>query len=137
MDTTPTKIVIVEDDPLLMRAYHDALVAKGYAVGIFFNADDAYNAIVEMPQKPAVILSDVMMPKMNGLQFLEKIRQSPELKSIPFIVMTSLTQKEHAEKAVSLGASAYLIKDQQTIKELVEKIEEFAKGSPEKSALSS
>ena len=125
MDTTPIKIVIAEDDPLLMRAYHDALVAKGYAVVIFFNADDAYKAIVEMPQKPAVILSDVMMPKMNGLQFLEKVRQSPELKSIPFVVMTSLTQKEHAEKALSLGANAYLLKGEDTLKVLVAKVEEI------------
>ncbi len=125
MQTTPVKIVIVEDDPLLMRAYHDAVSASGFTVEMFFNADDAYRALLQMSQKPALILSDIMMPRMNGLQFLEKVRNSAELKHIPFIVNTSLKQQEHEEKALSLGASAYLVKEECTMKELVEKIAEF------------
>ena len=124
MESTPAKIVIVEDDPLLMRAYHEAIAAKGFTIEMFFNADDAYRAVSEMPKKPALILSDIMMPKMNGLQFLEKIHDSVELKKIPFVVITSLTQKEHAEKALALGAVAYLVKEQCTMKDLVAKIEE-------------
>lgn len=119
------KVVIVEDDPLLVRAYHEALTAKGFEVETFFNAEDAYSAIREMRQKPGMILTDIMMPKMNGLQFLEKLQESPVLRKIPVIVMTSLSQVEHAEKARSLGAVAYLVKDQHTMKEMVEKVEEF------------
>ncbi len=123
-----TKIVLIEDDPLLMRAYHDALTAEGYAVEIFFNADDALQALIEMPEKPALILSDIMMPHMNGLQLLEKTREYEDLKKIPFFIITSLTQKEHAEKAQSLGAAAYVAKDQHTIKELLEKVSQVVKG---------
>ena len=121
------KVVLAEDDPLLVRAYHEALTAKGFDVDTFFNAQDAYSAASEMSEKPDVIITDIMMPQMNGLQFLEKLKQTPALEKIPVIVMTSLSQVEHAEKARALGAATYFVKDQHSIKELVEKVEELAK----------
>jgi CheY-like chemotaxis protein len=125
MEHLGKKIVIVEDDPLLMRAYHDALVAEGYTVESFFNADEAYAAVQAAAEKPALILSDIMMPKTNGLQFLEMIRAS-EMKDVPFILITSLAQQEHQNKAHALGVSAYLVKEEITIKDLIQKIKELA-----------
>ena len=119
------KIVIAEDDPLLMRVYEEALTRGGYKVETFFNGEDAYRAISEAQEKPALIISDVMMPKMSGLQLLEKLRASEELKKIPLVLITNLAQKEYAEKGLANGAIAYLVKGQYTLKELMEKINEF------------
>ncbi len=125
MDAPSVKIVIAEDDPLLSRVYQDALTKAGYAVELFYNGEDALHALQNMPVKPNIILSDVMMPKMSGLELLEKLRASEELKIIPFVLITNLAQKEYAEKGLGLGAIAYLVKGQYTLKELAEKIHEF------------
>ena len=119
------KIVIAEDDPLLMRVYQEALTKAGYIVDIFFNGEDAYRAINEMKEKPTLIMSDVMMPKMNGLELLGKLRESAELKKIPFVLITNLAQEKFANEGLANGAIAYLVKGQYTMKELVEKVKEF------------
>ena len=119
------KMVIVEDDPLLMRVYQEAFSKRGYEVETFFNGEDAYEALDKMEEKPTMILSDIMMPRMNGLELLGKLRESPELKKIPFILSTNLAQKEFAEKGLAMGAITYLVKGQYTIKELVDKIDEL------------
>jgi CheY-like chemotaxis protein len=119
------KIVIAEDDPLMTRVYQEALMKAGYVVETFFNGQDALHALQDMKVKPNLIMSDVMMPKMSGLELLEKLRASEELKTIPFVLITNLAQKEYAEKGLALGAIAYLVKGQYTLKELAEKIHEF------------
>lgn len=119
------KIVIVEDDPLLMRVYQEAFSRKGYVVEVFFNGEDAYEALAKMPEKPVIIVSDVMMPRMNGLELLAKLKESPELKKIPVVLSTNLAQMKYAEKGLELGAITYLVKGQYTMKELVDKIEEL------------
>ena len=118
-------IVIVEDDPLLMRLYQEAFGDRGYTVVPFFNGEEAYDGLHKMTEKPILILSDVMMPKMNGLELLEKLRGSAELKTIPFVLSTNLDQMQYADEGLSLGAIAYLVKGQYTMKEIIDKIEEF------------
>jgi len=118
-------IVIVEDDPLLMRLYQEAFGDRGYTVVPFFNGEEAYDGLNKMTEKPVLILSDVMMPKMNGLDLLEKLRGSAELKTIPFVLSTNLDQMQYADRGLSLGAIAYLVKGQYTMKEIIDKIEEF------------
>ena len=125
MTPSTVKIVIVEDDPLLIRVYQEALTKKGYNVETFFNGQDAYNALRDMKERPTLIMSDMMMPKMSGLELLTKLRESDELKKIPFVLITNLAQMSYAEKGISQGAIAYLVKGQYTMKELVDKIEEF------------
>lgn len=125
MEKKTPKIVIAEDDPLLTRVYQEALQSKGYTVECFFNGEEALSAIKEMEEKPTLILSDMMMPKMNGLELLQKLREIPELKKIPLILITNLAQEKYATQGLSLGAIAYLIKGEYTMKELVDKIEEF------------
>lgn len=118
-------IAIAEDDPLLMRLYQEAFGDRGYTVVPFFNGEDAFDGLNKMTEKPTIILSDVMMPKMNGLELLEKLHNSPELKTIPFVLSTNLDQMQYADKGLSLGAIAYLVKGQYTMKEIIDKIEEF------------
>jgi CheY-like chemotaxis protein len=125
MAKTKIHIVIAEDDPLLMRLYQEAFVARGYEVEAFFNGEEAYDALGKMIEKPTLILSDVMMPKMDGLALLRKLKDTPELKDIPFVLATNLADKNYAEKGLALGAIAYLVKGELTPKEFVKKIEEL------------
>lgn len=125
MTGSKIKVVLVEDDPLIMRVYQEALQDRGYEVEVFFNGSDAYAALEKMEKKPLLIISDIMMPQMNGIELLEKLRAIPELKPIPVVFITNLAQMDLAKKGLSLGAIAYLVKGQYTLKELVTKIEEY------------
>lgn len=126
------KIVIAEDDPLLMRLYQQAFELRGYTVEIFFNGEEAYDALLKMPEKPAIVLSDVMMPKMDGLALLQKMKETDALKMIPFVLSTNLADTKYAEKGLALGALAYIVKGEYTPKAFVHKIEELieARGTP-------
>jgi two-component system chemotaxis response regulator CheY len=85
-----------------------SLKSKGYVMG---SASDGIEALELMRQEPfdAVIL-DVNMPRMNGLEFLENIKHDENLAAIPVIMLTTEGQDEDRDKAMALGATAYIVK---------------------------
>jgi len=85
-----------------------SLKSKGYVMGA---AGDGLEALALMEQEPfdAVIL-DVNMPRMNGLEFLEKVKSDENLAAVPVIMLTTEGQDEDRDKAIALGATAYIVK---------------------------
>ena len=126
------KILIVEDDPLIARLYEEAFKLSGYEVEMAFNGEQGSQKLQEMKPKPTLILMDVMMPKMNGLQLLERIKKDPEIQNIPVVMLTNLADEEGQKKALALGAATYVVKSQHTPKEVVKKVKEVIANSPEK-----
>lgn len=122
------KILLVEDDPLLVDLYSTAFKKFGYEVETSFNGEEGLKKLLETKKKPTIILSDVMMPKMHGLELLAKIKESPDLKKIPVILLTNLGKEEDIKKGLELGAVTYLIKSEYTPKEIVEKVKEVMAG---------
>jgi two-component system, chemotaxis family, chemotaxis protein CheY len=102
------KILTVDDSPSVRKMVEFSLKSKGYAMG---GAADGIEALALMEQEPfdAVIL-DVNMPKMNGLEFLEKIKNDENFAAIPVIMLTTEGQDEDRDKAMALGATAYIVK---------------------------
>src|SRR5690348_16475946 len=96
------KILIVEDDPLLSRKYQKIFTFEGFEVEMANDGEDGLEKI--RASKPIIVLLDVMMPKMNGLQVLEKLKLDPETKHIPVIMLTNLAGQQDAETALSKGA---------------------------------
>mgnify|MGYP001586518147 FL=1 len=78
-------------------------------------------------KKPAVILLDLILPKINGFVVLETIKKDKKLKDIPIILLTNLSQKADVEKGLSLGATDYLIKAHFMPSEVVAKIKDLVK----------
>ncbi len=120
------KILLVEDDPLMVRLYGRALTLNGFEVEF---AATGLEAIEKLSggTRPAVILLDLMMPEMNGLDALKKMKQMPEVKDIPVIVLTNLSMGDGSEKqAIEMGATLFLIKSQHAPKEIIERIKEMA-----------
>ena len=120
------KILLVEDDPLMVRLYERALTLNGFEVEF---AATGLEAIEKLSggTRPAVILLDLMMPEMNGLDALKKMKQMPEVKDIPVIVLTNLSMGDGSEKqAIEMGATLFLIKSQHAPKEIIERIKEMA-----------
>ena len=102
------RMLTVDDSPSVRKLVEFTLKAKGFEVG---SAEDGQEAldIMAKEQFDAVIL-DINMPRMNGFQVLEKMRADDTYASIPVIILTTEGQEEDKDKAVELGATAYIVK---------------------------
>lgn len=111
------KIMLVEDDKSLREIYSIRLVAEGYEV---VSAGDGEEALaIAVQQKPDLIVSDVMMPKISGFDMLDILRSTPETKDIKVIMMTALSSEEQRQRGESLGADKYLVKSQVGIEDVI------------------
>lgn len=111
------KIMLVEDDKSLREIYSIRLVAEGYDVVSAGDGEEALALAVQ--QKPDLIVSDVMMPKISGFDMLDILRSTPETKDIKVIMMTALSSEEQRQRGESLGADKYLVKSQVGIEDVI------------------
>jgi len=114
-------ILLVDDDPLIIRMYQNKLSKEGYTVKTAFNGEEAL--IQVMKEKPDLILLDIMMPKMNGVETLKALKGEPKTEMIPVIILTNLGDNpEDVKNAKDLGALDYLVKSEITLRELSERV---------------
>ena len=117
-----SKIMVVEDDAALREIYSIRITAEGYDV---VSAGDGEEALaMAVREKPALILSDVMMPKISGFDMLDIIRATPETANIKVVMMTALSADDQRERGEKLGADRYLVKSQVGIEDVVNVIHE-------------
>jgi CheY-like chemotaxis protein len=121
-----TKLLITEDDPLMSRMYQKIFTFEGYEVVMAADGQEGLDKAREV--KPTLILLDVMMPKLNGLQVLEKLKADPETKAIPVVMLTNLAGEQDAEAALSKGAIKYIIKSQYEPKQVADMVKEILAG---------
>jgi DNA-binding response OmpR family regulator len=120
MDEKKTKILLVEDDAFLLSMYATKFELEKFEVIAAEDGEKGLRLVSEA--KPDIILLDIILPKMNGFEVLEKIKKDENLKKIPIILLTNLSQKSDIEKGLSLGADDYIIKAHFTPVEVVEKV---------------
>lgn len=101
-------ILIVEDNDMLNRAYKTVLEKNGHNVQSATNGEEALTAIEEF--KPKVILLDLLMPKMGGIDFLKAFKDHKANKDVKVVVLTNLGKEETVKEAMDLGAYKYIIK---------------------------
>lgn len=117
-----SKIMVVEDDASLREIYSIRITAEGYEV---VSAGDGEEALaVAVREKPDLILSDVMMPKISGFDMLDILRSTPETADIKVIMMTALSADDQRKRGEQLGADRYLVKSQVGIEDVVNVIHE-------------
>ncbi|MEO8581904.1 MAG: response regulator [Patescibacteria group bacterium] len=117
------KILIIEDDPLMSRMYQKIFSFEQYDVDM---ANDGEEGLLKAKNlKPTAILLDVMMPKLNGFQVLERLKLDPDLKDIPVIMLTNLASEQDAETAMLKGAVKYIVKSQYDPKEVTKMVKEI------------
>lgn len=120
-------VLIVEDDPSLSKMYSTKFESEGFRVSV---AHDGAEGLAKASEEhPNIILLDMMLPKYNGIQFLEELKQHGKLNDVPIIALTNLTEKKEAERAMSLGAKEYLAKAMHTPKDVVEKVKTYLKST--------
>lgn len=114
------KILLVEDDNNLREIYGARLQAEGYEI---VSAPDGENALaIAVKEKPDLIISDIMMPKVSGFDMLDILRNAPETKDTKVIMMTALSQAEDKARADKLGADMYLVKSQVTLEDVTKAV---------------
>ena len=117
-----TKILLVEDDKSLREIYSVRLLAEGYTLVSFGDGEEALAAAIS--EKPDLIISDVMMPKISGFEMLDLLRSNESTKNIPVIILTALSSEQQRERSDRLGADRYLIKSQVGIEDIVHTVHE-------------
>jgi CheY-like chemotaxis protein len=121
------KIMIVEDDSFVMDIYQTKLSQSGFDVMLAVNGLEAIKKLEKETNLPDLILLDIIMPYMDGLEVLKKIKENDKFKNIPIILLTNLSQKEEIEQGLKLGASDYLIKSHFTPSEVLDKVSNYIK----------
>ncbi len=116
------KILLVEDDQSLREIYGIRLTAEGYEIVTAGDGEEALAAAVR--EKPDLIISDVMMPKISGFDMLDILRSTPETKDIKVIMMTALSSDDQRERGERLGADRFLVKSQVGIEDVVNAVHE-------------
>ena len=115
-----TKILLIEDDEQIRRMYQQAFEAQG----IVCDTEADGNKGIEMARsnKPDLILLDIMMPNIDGLSVLDKLKHDPELVNIPVVMMTNLSLQEVIDTAMKKGAKEYINKSTIKPREVVDKV---------------
>lgn len=121
-----SKIMLVEDDNNLREIYEARLLAEGYEIVSAHDGEEALALAVK--EKPDLIISDVMMPKISGFDMLDILRSTPETKDTKVIMMTALSQAEDKDRADKLGADRYLVKSQVTLEDVAKIAREVLEG---------
>lgn len=123
-----TKILLVEDDKSLREIYGVRLLAEGYDI---VSAGDGEEALaMAIKDRPALIISDVMMPKISGFDMLDILRSTTETKDIRVIMMTALSSDDQRARGEQLGADRYLVKSQVGIEDVVRTVHEVLGDAP-------
>lgn len=103
-------ILVAEDSPANRRILVHLLQKMGFETLEFEDGEEAWNEIKNGIEGLVAIVSDIMMPKMDGVELLEKVRASSENKTLPFFLCTAVMDKEYILKSRSLGVSSYIVK---------------------------
>ncbi len=119
-------MLIVEDDEVLLRALYLLFHKGDYTIASATDGDTALKMTQRL--KPDVVLLDLLLPKMNGFDYLKYLKADTSIKDTPVIVLSNLGDKENIDKAKALGALDYFIKSDTDLTTLDEKVKKIIKG---------
>jgi CheY-like chemotaxis protein len=116
----PPRVLVVDDDPQVLRLMRVNLELEGYDVVSAPDGEEALEAVVN--ERPDVVVCDVMMPGMDGLTVLRNLRANPKTSKIPFVVVSAKAQRADVKAALEMGADRYITKpfDPQELLDAVE-----------------
>ena len=120
------KILVVEDDEVLREVYALKLSMEGFEVETAGDGIDALDAAEQV--LPDLIILDMMMPRMDGIEFLRAYSTRPTRKPAKILVASNKTIRQEIDQAKQLGASDYLVKSQITPEELVSQVRKHLSG---------
>jgi CheY-like chemotaxis protein len=116
------KILVIEDEASLLKSLTEFLTDEKFEVASA--SDGEMGLTLAKKEKPDLILLDLILPKKDGYEVLEELKQDENLKKIPVILLTNLENPEDIEKAFEKGVSTYLVKSNYKLEDIVKKIKE-------------
>jgi len=114
------KILFIEDESALQKSLGDLLREKG--IEVISAVDGKTGLRLAKESLPDLILLDLILPRMHGLELLKKLKEDKNTKDIPVIILTNLENINDIEKAIELGATTYLVKANYSLEEIAEKV---------------
>lgn len=118
-------ILIIEDERKLAFALETQLAKEGFDIKIAWNGEEGMDDIIK--QKPDIILLDLILPKLSGMDILRNIRKSENLKDLPVLIITNLVDDAVSLEADKLGVIDYLIKSNMSLSSIVELVKKYFK----------
>ena len=116
------RILIVDDDMTLRELYEERMKQEGYVILSASDGEEALEKAVK--EKPDLILLDIMMPKINGIDVMKMLREKEETEKIPVIILTALVQEIGKVKEMMKPGDGYLVKSEIMPKDVVDRIKE-------------
>lgn len=117
------KLLIVEDEDVLARVLREKFEGNNFKVEVATTGDVVLSLVQKL--KPDIILLDILLPKMDGLEVLAQLKADEDVHNIPVIIMSNLDDDERITKGIKLGAVDYLVKTQHPVNEVVEKVNQY------------
>lgn len=117
------KILIIEDDLVLKNALEEFLTSEGFDVSFAIDGQAGVEKVIS--DKPDLVLLDIVLPKKDGYEVLQEVKENKETSHIPIVLLTNLGGVADVEKALELGATTYLIKADYKLDEVTQKIKEI------------
>ncbi len=119
------KIVLIEDDNVILEMYKLKFKEEGFELSLATDGEEGLELIKK--EKPALVLLDIILPKMDGFAVLAALKKDDSTKNIPVLLLTNLGQKADIEKGKEMGANDYIVKSSLTPTQVVEKIKNYIK----------
>ncbi|MEK7517112.1 MAG: response regulator [Patescibacteria group bacterium] len=116
------KILIVDDEPLVIKAISDKLNRENYTIDSALDGEEALLKVGR--EKPDLILLDIVMPKLDGISVLKKLKGQEETKDIPVIILTNLYDDKKIEELLKVNNTEYLIKVEHSLNDIVKRVNE-------------
>lgn len=117
------KILLIEDDKFISEMIAKKLKEAGLIVDLMIDAESGMAKIQK--EKPDLILLDIILPGMDGYEFLEKLNSNKELSSIPVLILSNLGQNDEIERGLKLGAKDFWVKAHHDLDEIIQKVKQM------------
>ena len=119
-----SKVMVVEDDVMLLTALEEKFKHEGFTVLTSPNGKEALDKIIDF--NPNILILDLMMPIMDGKIMLQKLREIPQFKQLPVIILTNAGEVENITETVRyFNAMEFIVKSNISLDELVEKVKTY------------
>lgn len=117
-------VLLVDDDPLINRMYQIKLEHDGFRVNVVTNGAEALASVLK--DRPDLVLLDILMPEMNGVETLKAVKSDPRTKDIPVVILSNLGDSQaDIQNAKKLGALDYFVKSKISLKELSSQVKKI------------
>ena len=116
------KILLVDDEPMVIQALKDRLTAEGFAIDSAGDGQEALTKVLKF--KPNLILLDIIMPKLDGISVLKRLKTSDETKNIPVIILSNLYDDQKMEEILKTNNTDYLIKVEHSLNDIVNHVKQ-------------